>query len=123
MTFVANFNDDLATAVMSYCDSMRKSPEMIKALQDNPTAVIKNVLQKKNVQVEHPELFHAHVINDGESLPHEPLRATIDRYIYVFRPSGLFEFKVVPGSPDGDDSIMRTPGGACSCCNCCVLVI
>ncbi|MNE24456.1 hypothetical protein D3C80_1177460 [compost metagenome] len=102
---------------------MRKSPETIKALEKNPTNVIKNILLEKGVAIQNPELFHAHVIKVGEALPEEPLRATVDRYIYVFRPSGLFEFKIVPGTPDGDDSIMNGTQGACCCCNCCVLVV
>lgn len=123
MSFIANFNNDLASAVKAYSDSVRQSPEGIKVLESNPTATIKDVLQKAGVKVKDPDLFHAHVIKVGDALPDEPLRATVDRYIYIFRPSGLFEFKVVPGSPDGDDSIMSKPQGACQCCNCCVIVL
>lgn len=123
MSFIANFNNDLASAVKAYSDSIRQSPEKIKALQSNPTATVNDVLQKAGVTVSDPKLFHAHVIKAGDVLPDEPLRATVDRYIYIFRPSGVFEFKVIPGSPDGDDSFMSKPNGACQCCNCCVIVI
>lgn len=123
MNFNFNFNNELASALAEFNDSLRGSADKKEAFVQNPTQSVKGFLVKKNIQVEDPQLFHAHAIKISEALPSEPQRATRDRYIYIFRASGLFEFKVVPGSPTGDDSFMVNPTGACACCNCCVIEI
>lgn len=113
------FDSDLANALQEYNHSIKDSPREQQAFKTNPTSSTEEFL--KSVGIEIPELFHAHAIEPGDALPSEPERATRDRYIYIFRESGLFEFKIVPGSPTGDDSIMTSPNRACCCCNCCVM--
>ena len=116
-----NFNNDLADAVTRFSDGLRKSPEKRTSFEDSPTETLKTFLRNQGVGIPDPDLFHAHAIKVGDQLPSEPDRATRDRFIYIFRSSGLFEFKVVPGSPTGDDNIMKNPTRACCCCNCCVV--
>ncbi len=114
------FNKSLAEGLERFNTEIRN--KSIPGFDRDPTAAAKSFLKDHHVEVPDPETFHVHVIKANEPLPQEPARATIDRYIYVYRESGLFEFKLVPGSPDGDDDMMKNPTGACACCNCCVLV-
>jgi len=114
------FNQKLAEAVREFSETLKTDRKKASDFKQHPTETIKEILTEKKITVPRPELFHAHAINVGEALPAEPEKATIDRYIYVFRESGLFEFKVVPGSPDGNDDVMERPM-ACCCCACCVL--
>jgi hypothetical protein len=115
-----NFDDKLATVLGELARSVMGSDENRDAFKANPTEVATKFLKQKGLAV--PELFHAHAVENGSSLPAEPELATKDRYVYIYRKSGLFEFKQVPGSPEGDDSIMTNPQRACCCCNCCVIV-
>lgn len=118
------FNKDLAEAMQRYALRMRSSPALVQAFKSDPTGEVIKALQAESVAIPEPaDEFHAHAIQSGDELPEEPERATRDRYIYIFRESGLFEFKSVPGSSTGSDDFMRTPKGACQCCNCCVIVV
>jgi hypothetical protein len=117
-----NFNEKLAETVKQFSATLSTSRDHIAEFEKHPTETIKTLLQEKGVTVSRPDLFHAHAIKIGDQLPSEPERATIDRYIYIFRASGLFEFKVVPGSKDGNDGVMSR-AEACCCCNCCVLEV
>lgn len=116
-----DFDGRLASALGEYNHRLKNSSDERRSFEANATNSTKEFLRSKGIEI--PELFHAHAIKLGDSLPSEPERATRDRYIYVYRQSGLFEFKIVPGSPDGNDSIMTKPTGACCCCNCCVMEI
>lgn len=119
-----NFNHELAEAMQRYASKIRSSPELKSAFLADPTGELVKSLTRDNVEIPDPkDEFHAHAIGKGDSLPEEPDRATRDRYIYVYRDTGLFEFKFVPGSSTGSDDFMRTPKGACHCCNCCVIVV
>jgi len=111
------FDKGLADGLKSYYAQMRSAAAMASAFKADPTTEVKKYLESRGVKIPRPELFHAHAIGPGNPLPHEPERATIDRYIYIFRQNGLFEFKTVPGSPEGDDGVMSR-AGACCCCNC-----
>ena len=117
----SNFDNKLADTLQEYSRSMNDSEREKQSFKKDPTLSVKNFLESKGIEI--PELFHAHFIQPGGELPSEPERATRERYIYIFRESGLFEFKIVPGSPTGDDSIMTSPQGACHCCNCCVIEV
>lgn len=113
------YDGDLAAALAQFSKVVREAETRRQEFRTDPTKSATEFLLSSDLTV--PEMFHAHAIRIGDSLPSEPKRATIDRYIYIYRASGLFEFKIVPGSPSGDDSIMITPTGACCCCNCCVI--
>lgn len=118
------FNEDLVVVVKRFIDTLSTSPQARADLLADPTGAIKKLLSQQGVPIPEPaDEFHAHVIGAGDALPEEPDRATRERYIYVFHANGLFEFKVVPGSPTGDDGFMRSPKSACQCCNCCVLQV
>ena len=118
---LSGFDKELADALADFNESVRSSSDSKEKFKEDPTVSARSVLAARGIKV--ADCFHAHAIAIGESLPAEPDRATKDRFIYVFKDSGLFEFKIVPGSSTGDDSIMYDPKGACHCCNCCVLEV
>jgi hypothetical protein len=117
----ADFDSNLANVLQKFSASIRSSPQEASDFKKNPTSRAKAFLESAKLNI--PYEFHAHAIGVGEALPAEPKNATRDRYIYVFRKSGMFEFKIVPGSPSGDDAIMTGRDGACCCCNCCVVEV
>jgi hypothetical protein len=117
------FDERLADELKAFNQQVRSNKGTVQEFSDSPTKTVKAFLTQRGFEVPDPETFHAHVIKAGDSLPDEPLRATVERSIYVFRKSGLFEYKSVPGSPGADDDFMYNPTGACACCNCCVLEI
>jgi hypothetical protein len=117
----SGFDSRLAESLSMLNLQLNESSDARKAFTADPTGVATAFLQEHGM--EPPEMFHAHAIAAGETLPAEPDRATRERYVYIFRKSGLFEFKQVPGSPDGDDSIMANPRANCQCCNCCVMEV
>ena len=112
------FNSNLAAGLQALHAQVIADRSALASFLADPTGVAKAFLAQKAIEIPDPETFHVHALKPGEDLPKEPQRATIDRYIYVFRESGLFEFKVVPGSPEGKDDFMYKPTGACACCNC-----
>jgi hypothetical protein len=114
------FNEELADALKSFYADISSDGTKSKTFSARPTETVTKYLNNKGVTIPDPATFHAHAIRVGGPLPVEPRRATIERYIYVFRKSGLFEFKIVPADPTGNDEFMLNPSGACECCNCCV---
>jgi hypothetical protein len=112
------FNRELAEAMGEFRISIIGNSIALDEFKRDPTGVLKAFLTDGRVPIPTPDMFHAHAIKIGEQLPQEPEHATCDRYIYVFRESGLFEFKVVPGGADGNDDLMINPQRACACCNC-----
>jgi hypothetical protein len=112
------FNSDLAEGMRKFNELINAAPDQMERFKASPTETLKQFLSDRRVEIPDPQTFHAHAINSSEPLPQEPERATIDRFIYVYRKSGVFEYKVVPGSKDGNDDIMINPTGACCCCNC-----
>jgi hypothetical protein len=117
------FNEPLAIGLQDLHRQLGVDRPLRDAFRGDPTGTARKFLRERGVQIEDPDTFHVHALRVGQSLPQEPQRATVDRYIYIFRETGLFEFKVVPGSPDGDDAFMSHPTGACACCNCGCLVV
>jgi hypothetical protein len=117
------YNPELVTVMKTFSAILKGSKEVQALFSKDPTGYTRRLIVESGIDV--PQEFHSHAIKVGAELPAEPKRATIDRYVYVFRSSGLFEFKIVPGSPTGDDSIMQAPpgSGACCCCNCCVFEV
>lgn len=115
------FDVKLADELKAFNREVRSNKGTADTFRQNPTGTLKAYLENRRFEIPDPETFHAHAINVGDTLPQEPQRATVERSIYVFRESGLFEYKSVPGSPDGNDDFMYNPTGACACCNCCVL--
>lgn len=117
------FDERLASALQEFVTRLRGDDGLRAQFIENPTAAATSFLQKKGATV--PTTFHAHAVSRGNPLPEEPRLATVDRFIYIFRKDGLFEFKQVPGSPDGDDAVLSgLPHlGACACCNCCAVEI
>lgn len=115
------FNQELATGLSRFNTHLRADKGAGDQLRKDPTSTVKQYLTGIGVEIPDPETFHVHIIGPGNPLPDEPERATIERYVYVFRADGMFEFRVVPGDPNGNDDIMVHPTGACCCCNCCAI--
>lgn len=118
-----NFDLELASALQDIASKIHADKNIRATFASDPTEAVVSYLKQKGISI--PEKFHAHAVHRGNPLPEEPLLATVDRYIYIFRKDGLFEFKQVPGSPDGNDAIMDAPlvSGACACCNCCAIEV
>ena len=115
------FNAAFATALCDYAEKVRSSPRILNEFKSKPTESVIAFLKEKGIEV--PEEFHAHAVHRNNPLPEEPWLAKCDRHIYICRENGLFEFKFVPGSPEGDDSILNGSRGACACCNCGCIVV
>ncbi len=111
-----NFDENLAKALQEFSIQVKKSESEKSDFIENPTNKVVSFLKNKGIEI--PDMFHSHAIHEGNPLPKEPDYATRERYIYIFRKSGIFEFKVVPGKPDGDDSIMVEGLRSCNCCIC-----
>lgn len=112
------FDITLAEALQKFNVSLRSDPEAMTRFKQHPTREVKAFLTASGVAIPTPNWFHAHAIPHGGHLPREPKRAKVDRYIYFFRESGLFQYKQVPASPNGSNEFMENPKCACDCCSC-----
>ena len=117
------FDDNLASALEDFVVHLRADAKVMEKFAKQPTETVVAHMRAKGARV--PDMFHAHAVHRGNPLPEEPRLATTERYIYIFRKDGMFEFKRVPGSPHGDDAVLQSPAamGACACCNCCAVEI
>jgi hypothetical protein len=117
----SNFDRSLAFVLQECYKEIKSSDSKVAEFKKSPTSILTQYLKSKGIDL--PQGFHGHAIKAGDPLPEEPKRATVDRFVYIFRESGLFEFKMVPGARDGNDEIMNGSFGACSCCNCCLMEV
>lgn len=117
-----DFDSNLASALQSFVDKLRSDVRLKTTFVQSPTETVVSHLEIMKVGI--PKMFHAHAVHRGNPLPEEPRLATIERNVYIFRKDGLFEYKRVPGSPDGDDAVLTNIQlGACACCNCCAVEV
>ena len=114
--------DDNALATVKAINAIQqKVPDVATQLQIDPTSFVTETLQDAGIAVS--DGFHVHLINEGESLPDEPIVGTQDRDIYLLRLDERIKHMRIKGDPSSNnDELLHAAGDNCHCIFDCVVV-